>query len=271
MRTPPFSQLAVGVLAATRAARRLRSTAVVVSEYAHAVRPAVALLAVVAALLAPGAALAVSQAPPQAVVGAGTIDVPVLVVRSAPSAGARVVTRLTEFRAEDYRPRAVLALATKQGKLGSRPTWYKIAVPGRPNGRVGWVQARSVTIKRMPWQVVVYRGSKVIQVWKDGSLLYQSTVAVGAPGMETPTGLYYVTMRFKPVRQPFLGAYAFETSAYSRLSEWPGGGVVGVHGTTQPWLLGKEVSHGCIRISNAAAEYLRARIPVGTPIRVLPG
>ncbi len=231
--------------------------------------PAVCAIAV--ALLAPGAALAVSQAPPKPVVGAGTIEVPLLVVRSAPSAHASVVARMTEFREQDYRPRAVLALAVKKGNLGRKPAWYKISVPGRPNGRVGWVPARSVSIERMPWQVVVFRGSKVIQVWKDDRLLYQSTVAVGAPGMETPTGLYYVTMRFKPVRQTFLGSYAFETSAYSRLSEWPGGGVVGLHGTTQPWLLGKEVSHGCIRISNASAAFLRDRIPVGTPIRVLPG
>jgi lipoprotein-anchoring transpeptidase ErfK/SrfK len=88
--------------------------------------------------------------------------------------------------------------------------------------------------------------------------------------METPTGLYYVTVRFRPVRQTFLGTFAFETSAYSKLSEWPGGGVVGLHGTWQPHLLGRAVSHGCIRISNTTAEFLRDRIPVGTPIRILP-
>jgi lipoprotein-anchoring transpeptidase ErfK/SrfK len=87
--------------------------------------------------------------------------------------------------------------------------------------------------------------------------------------METPLGLYHVTSRFRPVRQPFLGTFAFETSAYSKLSEWPGGGVVGIHGTTQPWLLGRAVSHGCIRISNAAADFLKRRVPVGTPIRIV--
>jgi hypothetical protein len=73
--------------------------------------------------------------------------------------------------------------------------------------------------------------------------------------METPLGLYYVTVRFKPVTQPFLGTFAFETSAYSKLSEWPGGGVVGLHGTTSPQLLGQAVSHGCIRLSNEAATF----------------
>ena len=39
-------------------------------------------------------------------------------------------------------------------------------------------------------------------------------------------------------RYPILGAFAFETSGYSKLSDWPGGGVVGVHGTNTPWLIG---------------------------------
>jgi len=30
------------------------------------------------------------------------------------------------------------------------------------------------------------------------------------------------------------GPVAFGTSAYARLSDWPGGGVVGIHGTNEP-------------------------------------
>ena len=32
---------------------------------------------------------------------------------------------------------------------------------------------------------------------------------------------------------PLYGPWAFGTSAYSVLSDWPGGGVVGIHGTNQ--------------------------------------
>ena len=238
------------------------------NDYALLMRYMLLTLAVAVALLLPGKGHAVTQSPPRPVVGAGTIDVPTLTVRSAPSAGARVVAMLSEFREQDYRPRVVLALDVEKGEQG-KAAWYKISVPGRPNGRVGWVRAAQVSVKPMPWQVVVFRGSRVLQVWKGDRKVYESKVAVGAPGMETPTGLYYVTVRFKPVRQTFLGTFAFETSAYSKLSEWPGGGVVGLHGTWQPWLLGKAVSHGCVRISNASADFLRAHIPVGTPIRIV--
>ena len=227
------------------------------------------LVAAAAVVLAfPTTALAVSQSPPKPVVGAGTINVAQLLVHSAPRAGAPVLAKLSEFRPQDYRPRYVLAVKSQTVK--GKVAWYKISVPGRPNGRTGWVAASQVAIHPMPWQVVVYRGSRVIQLWKGTQLLYTNKVAVGAPGMETPVGLFYVTVRFKPVQEPFLGAFAFETSAYSKLSEWPGGGVVGLHGWNDPSVLGKAVSHGCIRISNATAEYLRDRIPVGTPIRVEP-
>jgi hypothetical protein len=221
--------------------------------------------AVAAALAAP--AHAREAVPPPRVIGAGTIDVRELVVRAAPRAGAAVVGTLPEFRPQDFRPFTVLAVSELK-RSGRR--WYKISVPGRPNGRTGWVRARDVNIRPIPWQVVVLRDSRAIQLWKDEQLVYTSKVAVGATGMETPTGLYYVTVRFRPVRQTFLGTFAFETSAYSKLSEWPGGGVVGLHGTWQPQLLGRAVSHGCIRISNTTAEFLRDRIPVGTPIRILP-
>ena len=251
------------------------------------------LVAAIAVLAFPAAALsvgqsttvgqsaAVSQSPPKAVVGAGTINVPTLLVRKAPNGSSSVIARLSEFRPQDYRPRAILAIGSKiaapaKRKPGSAkvatsttPAWYKIAVPGRPNGRTGWVKAKEVSIRPMPWQVVVFRGSRMLQLWKGKQLVYTNKVAVGAPGMETPLGLYYVTVRFKPIREPFLGAFAFETSAYSKLSDWPGGGVVGLHGWNDPSVLGKAISHGCIRVSNTTAAFLRDRIPVGTPIRVV--
>ena len=221
-----------------------------------------------ALLLLPSTSLAVAQSPPKPVIGAGTIEVAQLLVRTAPSGSAPVMAKMSDFRPQDFRPRYVLAVAAKKTAQGNT-AWYKITVPGRPNGRTGWVPANQVSIRPMPWQVVVFRDSRVIQLWKDKKLVYTNRVAVGAPGMETPIGLYYVTMRFKPVKEPFLGAFAFETSAYSKLSDWPGGGVVGLHGWADTSVLGRAVSHGCIRVSNATAVFLRDRIPVGTPIRVV--
>jgi lipoprotein-anchoring transpeptidase ErfK/SrfK len=41
---------------------------------------------------------------------------------------------------------------------------------------------------------------------------------------------------------------------------------IAVHGTNHPELLGQDVSHGCIRMSNEAARYLYHQVNVGTPV-----
>jgi lipoprotein-anchoring transpeptidase ErfK/SrfK len=202
------------------------------------------------------------------VVGSGDLNWTVT-VRAEPRVDAKRVTVLKQFRS-DYRPQVVLAIAKLSDPKTGKAAWYRISVPGRPNGRTGWVQARAVTLHPMHWEIVIYRGARRMELWKDGRLNYTTTVAVGRPGMETPLGTFYVTVRFHPVQETFLGVFAFETSAYSKLSEWPGGGKVGIHGTYEPQLLGQAVSHGCVRMSNTAAAYLRDRIPVGTPIRIVP-
>ena len=92
-------------------------------------------------------------------------------------------------------------------------------------------------------------------------------VAVGAPGRETPLGSFFVAARFVP-DDPFLGVFALETSAYSKLTEWPGGGLVGIHGTNLPQLIGQAVSHGCIRVLNSTARGLERLVPVGASITI---
>ena len=113
-----------------------------------------------------------------------------------------------------------------------------------------------------------HRGSRRMELFRGNKLVYATTVAVGRPGMETPLGHFYVQARFHP-DDPFLGSFAFETSAYSRLTDWPGGGVVGIHGTSRPGLLGQAVSHGCVRMSNTAALVLKRYVALGTPISII--
>ena len=64
------------------------------------------------------------------------------------------------------------------------------------------------------------------------------------------------------------GPWAFGTSAYSSLSDWPGGGVVGVHGTNQPGLLPGRPSHGCIRVRNGDITRLVKLMRIGTPVLI---
>lgn len=204
------------------------------------------------------------------VVGSGTLTSAKVAVYAKPAASSRRVTTLSQFR-PDFRHQYVLALEARTAKSG-KPTWYRISYPGRPNGQSGWVRASSVEIRPVEKRLVIYRGARRFELWDGDRLLRAGKVAVGKPGAETPTGLFYVTWKFSPKIDPnwaILGDFAFETSAYSKLTDWPGGGIVGVHGTPWPNLLGQAVSHGCVRLHNRDILFLKSRVPLGMPVKIV--
>ncbi len=194
---------------------------------------------------------------------AGELTVHSVAVRKRPNPRAHVIKVMHDFR-PDYRPQEMLAVRKRAGSDGN--VWYRVSIPMRPNGTYGWIPATAVSLKATRGQIVIHVGSRTIDLFWRGKRVYHAIVAVGAPGMETPLGHYFVAARFVPYQDPFLGVFAVETSAYSHLTEWPGGGVVGIHGTNQPQLLGQAVSHGCVRVANTTALKLRRYAPLGTPI-----
>jgi hypothetical protein len=216
-----------------------------------------------------GARMQLTRVPTQRFPAAGDLLVSRLAVRAAPSRNAHVLRALGQFR-PDFHLRVVLALREAIAKDGSR--WLELSLPGRPNGGRGWVLASQLELHRVLNRIIVHRSARVLELRRieDGRLLMRAQIAVGKPGAETPLGRYfYVQWRFVPT-DPFYGSYALETSAYSRLSDWPGGGVVGIHGTDEPQLIGGAVSHGCIRMLNRDVVELRKLAPLGTPIDIVP-
>jgi hypothetical protein len=170
----------------------------------------------------------------------------------------------------DLQFQVVLALSSRRGSDGA--WWYRLSLPGSPNGARGWVRADAAEVRPVLNRVVVRLAARRIEVRRTtgGRVLLRSVVAIGRPGAETPVGRgFYVESAFVPT-DPFFGTFALETSAFSRLTDWPDEGVVGIHGTDRPQLLGQAVSHGCIRVPNEVARRLRRLAPLGTPIDVLP-
>jgi hypothetical protein len=228
---------------------------------------AVALLGIVAGLICVAPALGregdagvVTTFP-----AAGPLEIGGIRVRAEPDPNARVIRLMHEFR-RDYRRQEIFAVSSQIGADGQ--PWYRISVPGRPNGRMGWIPASLVQLQPTVAKVEVHRRSRKIDLFWHEKRVWRARIGVGAPGMETPLGLYYATARFVPHHDKYLSVFAVETSGYSKLTEWPGGGVFGIHGTPEPWLLGKAVSHGCIRVSNRTARKLRRYVPLGTPISI---
>jgi lipoprotein-anchoring transpeptidase ErfK/SrfK len=194
---------------------------------------------------------------------AGGLLVNSVPVRKTPNPHGSVIRVMHMFRS-DYRPQEMFAVRETTGADGQ--AWYRVSIPMRPNGTYGWIPADTVKLSPTHSQIVVNLQSRTIDIYRFGRRKWHGIVAIGAPGRETPVGHYFVAARFVPYHDPFLGVFAVETSAYSKLTEWPGGGVVGIHGTDEPQLLGEAVSHGCVRVANVTAEHLRTLAPLGTPI-----
>jgi lipoprotein-anchoring transpeptidase ErfK/SrfK len=207
-----------------------------------------------------------SQAPaPTRFPAAGLLGVKGVRARAHPDPHAKVLRLIHYFR-NDYRRQEIFAVSSRVGTDGQ--TWYRISVPGRPNGRMGWIPAWTVHLTPTVAKVVVHRRTRMIDLYWHGKHVWRAIVAVGAPGMETPLGLFYATARFVPHRDQYLSTYAVETSGYSKLTEWPGGGVFGIHGTPDTASLGHAASHGCVRVSARTALKLRRYVPLGTPIYI---
>lgn len=149
--------------------------------------------------------------------------------------------------------------------------WIKLRVPGRPNGRLGWVRRDALgAIHVVRVALVVNRRARTATYYRGGRALWRARVGVGKRSTPTPAGRFWIRERFRVGGHTLYGPYAFGTSAYSVLSDWARGGVVGLHGTDQPHLIPGAPSHGCIRMRNRDILWLARgdRLPVGAPLLI---
>lgn len=197
---------------------------------------------------------------------AGALDL--APVRSRPSTGARRVGTL-RYLTEDGPFEVYPVLESRIAATGQ--TWLRIRLPMRPNGRTGWVPREALgPLRAVRTMLRVNRATLRATLYRDGRRVWSSPVGVGAAATPTPAGRFWIRSRIRVLRHdPVYGPWAFGTGAYSALSDWPGGGVVGIHGTNAPQLIPGRPSHGCVRVPNGALERLQRLMPVGTPVRIL--
>ena len=189
-------------------------------------------------------------------------------IRAQPTRASRAVGRL-RLSTEDGPPEVYLILSSQVQERRDR-TWLKIRIPGRPNGRTGWVQRPALgAMFAVRTHLVIDRRRLRATLRRNGRVIWRSRIGVGAPATPTPGGRYWVRSRLRNLAgSPIYGPWAFGTAAYSRLSDWPGGGVIGVHGTNQPHLIPGRPSHGCIRVPNPRIRVLARLMPIGTPVHI---
>ena len=142
--------------------------------------------------------------------------------------------------------------------------------------------------------IVLLRGRRRLLLLENGTLRTAFPVAVGMPGWETPTGTFKVLEKIpNPIWvHPVTGQRVEEQGAENPLgSHWiafhkdcqgrdahdgeswitiDGCTTTGFHGTPHRWTVGREISHGCVRLYNEDVQSLYRQVSLGMQVTVLP-
>ncbi len=155
--------------------------------------------------------------------------------------------------------------------LQRRTDVAEVLLPVRPAGSSGWVRLSDVRLTQHRWRIVVELAAYRLTVFKGSDVVRVETIGVGTAATPTPGGRWYTTELLRPPRAdgPY-GPYAFGLSGFTGTDDGPAGAVgqLGLHGTNDPSTLGRNVSLGCLRMSNEAISALATQLPLGVPVDV---
>jgi lipoprotein-anchoring transpeptidase ErfK/SrfK len=219
---------------------------------------------------------------------------------AAPSAGARKppVVRPTQalavlltshkvFSAPSPRPSRVSTVRASRPITGGQTVlpvvdrtttadgvhWLLVMVPGRPNGKKGWIKRRGTVLTRTSWHLVIRTFSRRVLVYRHGWLVRSFAAIVGKSSTPTPHGQFFVEESVRMLPGSAGAPFALALSARSNvLQEFEGGpGQIAMHGVANlGGTLGTAISHGCVRLANRSIRWLAARIAPGVPVAITP-
>ncbi|MCW2995153.1 MAG: L,D-transpeptidase [Conexibacter sp.] len=150
--------------------------------------------------------------------------------------------------------------------------WLHVRLPGRPSGHTGWISAFGTRASSTGWAIVVRLSARSVAVYERGRLARRFSAVVGKPSTPTPRGRFFVEESMALAGAAAGAPFALATSARSHvLQEFDGGpGQIALHGMGHlAGAPGTAVSHGCIRLTDAAITWMARRIGAGVPVRVL--
>jgi len=139
---------------------------------------------------------------------------------------------------------------------------------------------RDELASRYPAVITINRPSFELRFWKNLELVKTYTIAVGAVGYDTPSGLYHI--QNKAVNPAWTMPHSDWVAPEDRGKVVPGGvaenplkarwmGIydgAGIHGTDATYSLGSAASHGCIRMAIPDVVQLYDQVPVSTPVYI---
>jgi lipoprotein-anchoring transpeptidase ErfK/SrfK len=188
------------------------------------------------------------------------------VAHSKPSASSSAVGKVSGTT-------GITDAATVLPVVGIYKEWLLVRLPGRPNGRTGWIDQSATTARSVtPWHLVVDTTTRTVAAYRAGRELRVFKVVVGKPATPTPAGEFFVEERVTLGAAEVGAPYALALSARSNvLQEFAGGpGQVAIHGLQNVGgVPGTAVSHGCLRLETSALKWIVAHIGPGVPVTIL--
>jgi lipoprotein-anchoring transpeptidase ErfK/SrfK len=187
------------------------------------------------------------------------------------------LTRMVKRKGRKGRKLPVRALVNSIQKTVEDPLARRTIRPGR---KTIVPKVRTKELRRAYRTVItIDRSSFRLRLFKRLRFAKGYGVAVGMPAYPTPTGLFSIqTKQVNPTwtapNSPWAGEMAGQQVAGGAAdnplkARWMGvSGAVGIHGTGQPWTIGTQASHGCIRMTVPDVIDLFRRVSVGTPVLI---
>jgi L,D-transpeptidase catalytic domain len=188
------------------------------------------------------------------------------VARSRPAPDAPQVALLSATTPEGTTNIVVVEQQTTERER----LWARVDLPALPNGTTGWIPRAALGgYQFVPTHLVVDRADLLLTLYRHGHAVMRAPIGIGEPRWPTPAGRFYVREKLTKFSSSFYGPVAMGTNARSAvLTDWPGGGFIGIHGTDRPDLVPGRISHGCIRLRNGDILRLDRLMPVGTPVTI---
>ncbi len=130
---------------------------------------------------------------------------------------------------------------------------------------------RKIKVWTAPFSIVVDKSQNTLILKTDEEIIKTYIVSTGINN-STPVGNFKIINKLPLPTWFKAGAVVAPNSPDNILgARWLGFDLpgYGIHGTTDPQNLGKQITQGCVRMSNSDIEELYAVVPIGTEVTIV--
>lgn len=133
------------------------------------------------------------------------------------------------------------------------------------------IPGRKIKVWSAPFNILVDKSQNLLFLKSDDEVV-KTYIASTGKNNSTPTGTFKITNKLVDPTWFKSGAVISPGSPDNFLgSRWLGFDLAsyGIHGTVDPQSLGKQVTEGCVRLSNRDVEELYIIVPAGTEVTIV--